>query len=68
MLTLIQAQERYIAWVNSSSTQHRVGRVRRAAGKQLRRYLVLNGATNRRLIDDIVRDAWDMAELERNAD
>jgi hypothetical protein len=68
MLTLIQAQERYIERVNRCEFPKRRGNaVRRAAGRQLSEYLTKIGVPDAQQ-GAIIRDAWDMAELERNTE
>jgi hypothetical protein len=66
-MNLIQAQEAYIEQVNRCvRPKDRASRVRRAAGRRLRAYLERIGVTGE-LAHQVCRDAWDMAELERNA-
>lgn len=63
MLNLIQAQERYIDRVNACHEGH-FRRVRASARKQLRKW-----AESRSMAaDQIIKDADDMATLERNSD
>jgi hypothetical protein len=67
-MNLIQAQRAYIEQVNSCvRPKDRCRRVRRAASKKLRAYLEKIGVTGE-LQNHVCRDAWDMAELEHNAD
>jgi hypothetical protein len=67
-MTLIQAQERYIEQVNRCvRPRDRKSRVRRAAGKKLYAYLEKIGVPENQQ-GRIVRDAWDMAELEYNSE
>lgn len=67
MLTLIQAQERYISRINSCHTGH-IRRVRRGARRELRDWLIQNGHTDEASISQLIKDAQDMAELESLAD
>lgn len=65
-ISLTEAQQRYIARANSCRTGH-WKRVVRAAAKDLRRYLASVGITNESQVDAIVRDAYDMAMLEKQS-
>jgi len=68
-MTLIQAQEKYIAQVNACvRPRDRRNRVRRSANRKLHDYCLSIGMTDFTLINHVKRDAWDMAELERNSD
>lgn len=66
MITLIQAQERYIERVKNAKAGH-VNRVRRAARKQLGEYLEKTGASQMTRMQ-VIKDADDMLKLEENAD
>ena len=66
-MSLIHAQEKYIEQVNACvRPKDRRNRVRRAANKKLTKYLMSIGVTTG--TRQICNDAWDMAELERNAE
>lgn len=68
MQTLIQAQQAYIEQVNACVRPNdRLHRVRRSAGRKLRAYLARLGIEGTQA-NAVVRDAWDMAELEHNSD
>ena len=65
-MTIIQAQDAYIARVNGTlRTKDRGNRIRRAAGKVLRAYLASIGITEHEQQRNICIDAWEMAELQR---
>lgn len=63
-ISLTAAQQRYITRTNASRTGH-WKRTARAAAKDLRRYLASIGVTKEAQVDAIVRDAHDMAVLEK---
>lgn len=65
-MTLIQIQERLISRVNSCHPGHR-NRVARGACRQARRMLTAKGFDSDS-IRVIIRDALDVATLERNAE
>ncbi len=68
MLTLIQDQERFIERVNRCEfPKRRANAVFRGAARQLCAYLTRIGVPEEQQ-GPIVRDAWHMAELERNAE
>lgn len=68
-MSLIKAQEKFIAQVNACTERpnDRKNRVRRSASKKLRAYCKRIGMTDDQATP-VVRDAWDMAELEFNAE
>ena len=68
-MSIIQAQERYIAQVNACvRPKDRANRVKRSANKKLHDYCLSIGITELAQINAIKRDAWDMAELEHNSE
>ena len=67
-MTLTQAQDKYIKQVNACIRPNdRKHRVRQSASKRLRSYCERIGMTEP-YVTMAVRDAWDMAELERNSE
>jgi hypothetical protein len=68
-MSLIQAQEKYIAQVNACVRPNdRKHRVKRSANRKLHDYCLSVGITDLVQINAIKRDAWDMAELEHNSE
>lgn len=65
-MTLIQIQERLIARVNNCHSGHR-NRVTRGACRQARKTLTAKGYDDAG-IKAVIRDALDMAKLERAAE
>jgi len=68
-MTIIQAQEKFIAQVNACvRPKDRKCRVLRSANKKLRAYCESIGIVDDSQIRQIQRDAWDVAELENNSE
>ena len=64
-MNMIQAQQRYINRVNSCHQGHR-NRVHKSAQSELSMWLKANGYQAMR--EQIINDAIDMANLEKNCD
>lgn len=68
-MSLIAQQEKFIEHVNNNldRPRDRKNRIRRAAGSKLYAYCMSIGLGTEQA-RHVCRDAWDMAELERNAE
>jgi hypothetical protein len=81
MDTVIEIQDRYIERINVawSRWEHRrrpgdynnfghFGRARRASNRQAAKDLRKLGYTDEKIIGAIIKDAWDVADLQRNTE